>query len=104
MHRAWQGTVFSIAVNLSALPYLLRMLPGPTPSRRPDQSFPVGPDRVGREREASKGLAYPRSEEQGRSQTAVPPQPGLPVGAPPGLLAGGVGRGPDHGLGLSLDI
>ena len=47
--------VLGIAVDLSALPYLFRLLPGPTPSRRPGQSFPVGPDRVGQERAASRG-------------------------------------------------
>jgi len=75
--------VLGIAVDLRALPYLLRLLPGPTPSRRPGRSFPVGPDCVSREREASKGPAYPRSEERGRSRSriAVPPRPGLLVGA-----------------------
>ena len=82
MCRARQGTVLGIAVDLSALPYLLRLLPGPTPSRRPGRSFPVGPDCVDQEREASKGPAYPRSEERGRSRTVVPSQPGLRVGAP----------------------
>ena len=81
VRRAWQGTVFSIAVDLSVLSYLLRLHPGPTPSRRPDRSFSVGPDRVGREREASKGLAYPRSKERGRSRTTVSPRLGLLVGA-----------------------
>ena len=80
MRRAWQGIVLGITVDLSALPYLLRLLPGPTPSRRPGRSFPVGPDRVGREREASKDPTYPRSKERGRSRTVVPPRPGLPVG------------------------
>ena len=74
--------VLGIGVDLSALPYLLCLLLRPTPSRRPGRSFPVGLDLVGQEREASKGPAYPRSEEQGWSRTAVPPRPGLPVGAP----------------------
>ena len=93
VRRAWQGTVLGIAVDLSALPYLLRLLPGPTPSRCPGRSFPVGPDHVGREREASKGPAYPRSEERGWSQTVVL-----------GLRAGGAGRGLDRGLSLLLCI
>ena len=38
--RAWQGTVLGIAVHLSALPYLLRLLPGPTPSGRPRSVVP----------------------------------------------------------------
>ena len=63
VRRAWQGMVLGIAIDLSALPYLLRLLPGPTPSRRPSRLFPVGPDRVGRERETSKGPTYPWSEE-----------------------------------------
>ena len=67
VRRAWQGTVIGIAVDLSALPYLFRLLLGPTPSRRPGRLFPVGPDRVTQESEASKGPAYPRSEERDRS-------------------------------------
>ena len=67
MRGAWQGMVLGIVVDLSALPYLLHLLPGPTSSRHPGRSFPVGPDCVGREREATKGPAYPRSEEQVRS-------------------------------------
>ena len=82
VRRARQGTVLVIVVDLNALPYLLRLLPGPTLSRRPGQSFLVGLDRVGQEREASKGPAYPRSEEQGQSRTVVPPRPGLSVEAP----------------------
>ena len=73
VRRAWQGTVLGIAVDLSALPYLLRLLPGPTPSRRPGRSFLVGPDCVDQEGEASKGPTYPRSEERGCSRTVVPP-------------------------------
>ena len=72
--------VLGIVVDLSDLPYLLCLLPGPTPSRHSGRLFTVGPDRVGREREGSKGPTYPRSEERGRSWTVVPPRPGLPVG------------------------
>ena len=35
VRRAWHGIVLGIAVDLSALPYLLRLFPGPVPSRRP---------------------------------------------------------------------
>ena len=59
MRRAWQSTVLGITVDLSALPYLLCLLPGPTPSGRPQS---VGPDRIGRNRAMSKGPVYPRSE------------------------------------------
>ena len=82
VRRARQGTVLGIAVDLSALPYLLCLLPEPTPSRRPGWSFLVGPGRVGQEREASKGPAYPQSEERGQSRTTVPPWLGLSVRAP----------------------
>ena len=40
VRRAWQNTVLGIAVNLSALPYLLLLLPGPTPSGRPRSIVP----------------------------------------------------------------
>ena len=82
VRRVWQGTVLGITVDLSTLPYLLRLLPGPTSSRHPGRSFLVGPNHVGRERETSKGPIYPRSEERGRSWIMVPPQPGLLVRAP----------------------
>ena len=60
VRRAWQGMVLHIAVDLSALPYLLRLLlPGPHRAGVPGQPFPVGPDRIGRERATSRGLAYP---------------------------------------------
>jgi len=80
VRRACQGTVLGITVDLSALPYLLRLLLGPTPSRRPGRLFPVSPDCVGREREASKGPAYPRSEERGQSRTTISSWLGLSVG------------------------
>ena len=35
VRRAWQGTVLDIAVDLSALPYLLCLMPGPLPSGHP---------------------------------------------------------------------
>ena len=35
VRRAWQGMVIGIAVDLSALPYLLCLFPGPTLSGRP---------------------------------------------------------------------
>ena len=43
VRRAWQNTVLGIAVNLSALPYLLLLLPGPTPSGRPRSVVPSRP-------------------------------------------------------------
>ena len=43
VRRAWQGTVLGIAVDLSALSYLLRRLPRPTPSGRPQLVAPSWP-------------------------------------------------------------
>ena len=54
--------------------------PRATPSGRPRSVIPSRPDRVGKERAASRGPAYPRSEKGSRSQTVVPPRPGLLVG------------------------
>ena len=43
VHRAWQGMVLGIAFDLSALPYLLRLIPGPSPSGRPRSVVFSGP-------------------------------------------------------------
>ena len=43
VRREWQGTVLGIAVDLSVLPYLLRLLLGPTPSGRPRSVVPSRP-------------------------------------------------------------
>ena len=80
VRRAWQGLVLGIVVDMSTLPYLLCLLPRPTLSKCPGRSFLVGPDRVDREREASKGPAYPRSEERGQSRTTISSWLGLSVG------------------------
>ena len=40
VRRAWQGTVLGIVVDLNALPYLLRLLPGPTLSGHPTSVIP----------------------------------------------------------------
>ena len=56
--------VLGIAVDLKALRYLLRLILVPHRAGVPGLSFLVGLDRVGRERAASRGLAYPRSEKE----------------------------------------
>ena len=68
----------------------------------PGQSFPVVPDRVGRERAASKGPAYPWSEKGVGRGGARDPEVGRVRGLPSEV--GGAGRGPDRGLGLLLCI
>ena len=80
VRRAWQGTVLGIAVDLSALPYLLRLLPGPTPSGRPRSVVPSRsrPYRSGKSNEQRSDVSS--VGEGGRSRTTVPPWPGLPVG------------------------
>ena len=84
VRRTWQGMVLGNVVDLSALPYLLHLIPGPSPSGHPRS---VSLDRVGRERAASRGLACHRLESDCDTTLARPS-----------------GRGPDHCLGLSLCI
>ena len=43
VRRACQGTVLGITVDLSALPYLLCLIPGPSPSRHPRSVIPSWP-------------------------------------------------------------
>ena len=79
LSRAWQGTVLSIAIDLSALPYLLRLLPRPTPSEHPRSVVPSRPRpcRSGKSSEQRSGVSS--VGERGRSRTAVPPWPCLLV-------------------------
>ena len=65
MHRAWQGTILGITVDLSALPYLLLLIPGPSPSGRPRLVVPSWARLcVGRGRIMSRSPAYPRSKKE----------------------------------------
>ena len=75
-----QSTVLGIAVDLSALPYFLRLFPSPYRAGIPGRLVLVGSDRVGRKRAVSRGLAHPQSE------TRV----GVKSGVRPGLLVGEV--------------
>jgi len=92
VRRAWQGTVLGIAVDLNALPYLLRLIPGPSPSGRPRSVVPSRPQlcRSGKSREQSSGISL--VEKGGRSLDCVP------------TLAKTSDRGPDRCPGLSLCI
>ena len=54
-----QGTVLDIAVDLSALPYLLRLILCVLIKRAfPFGRFPIGSDRTGRRRAVSRGSVY----------------------------------------------
>ena len=86
VRRAWQGTVLGIAVDSSALPYLLRLIPGPTPS---------GASTAGRIIGWRKGVKVGLRSHHDQA---------FRLGLRPDLLAGGVGRELDHGLSLSLCI
>ena len=57
-----QGTVLGIAVDLSALPYLLHPFPGPYRAGILGWLVPVGSDCASRRRAVSRGLMYSRSE------------------------------------------
>ena len=72
--------ILGIAVDLSALPYLLRLLPGSTPSERPRSVVPSWPRpcRSGKNHEQRSGVSP--VGKGGRSQTVSPPWLGLPVG------------------------
>ena len=57
-----QGMVLGIAVDLSALPYLLRLFPGPHRAGVPGRLIPVGSDCASWRRAVSRGSVHPRSE------------------------------------------
>ena len=80
VRRAWQCTVLGIAVDLSALPYLLCLIPGTSPSGRPRSVVPSWsrPCRSRKNHEQRSGVSL--IEKGGRSWTVSPPWPGLPVG------------------------
>ena len=90
--RARQGKVLSIAVDLNALPYLLRLIPGPSPSRRPRSVVPsrFRPCRSEKSSEQRSGVSSvgQRGSESDCGPTSVRPS----------------GQEPDRCLGLSLCI
>ena len=90
--RTWQGTVLGITVDLSALPYLLRLLPGPTPSGRLRSVVPSRPRlcRSGKSNEQRSGVSSvgERGSESDCGSTSARPSY----------------QGPDRCLGLSLCI
>ena len=73
-----QGTVLGIMVDLGALPYFLRMFPGPYRAGVPGRLVPVGSDCASRGRVVSRGLVHPRSEMRAKVRSSV--WLGLPVG------------------------
>ena len=85
--RVWQGTVFGIAVDLSALPYLLRLILGSSLSWRPRLVIPswLRPCRLGKNHERRSGVSP--VGKGGWSRTVSPPWLGLPVGDRIVLLA-----------------
>jgi len=94
------GTILGIAVDLNAYPYLLHLLPGPTPSGRPRSvlTVPVGKERCAQVQHiSSQGNSVRVGLRSHHGQA-------FRLGLPLDLLDGGVSRGPDHGLGLSLCV
>ena len=73
-----QGTVLGFAVDLGALPYLLRPFPGPHRAGVPGRLVPVGSDCVSRRKVVSRGSVHPQSETQVGVGSGA--WPGLPVG------------------------
>ena len=70
--------VLGIAVDLSALPYLLSPFPGPHRAGAPGRLVLVGSDYASRRRAVSSGSAHPRLET--RVEVGSNVWPGLPVG------------------------
>ena len=80
VYRACQGAILGIMVDLSALPYLLCLIHGPSPSGRLWSvilSWPR-PCRSGKNHEQRPGV--PPVEKGGRSRIMSPPCPGPLVG------------------------
>ena len=73
-----QGTVLGIAVDLSALPYYLRLFPSPYRAGVPGQLVSVGSDCASRKGAVSRGSVHLRSEKRVGVGSGV--GPGLPVG------------------------
>ena len=73
-----QGTVLGITIDLSALPYFLRLFLGPYRAGIPGRSVLVGFECANWRRAVSKGLVHPQSETRVRVRSGV--WPGLPVG------------------------
>ena len=66
-----QGTVLGIAVDLSALPYFLRLFPGLYRAGVPGQLVPVGFDCASRRGAVSRGSAHSWSEKRVRVGSGV---------------------------------
>ena len=79
VRRAWLGTVLGITVDLSALPYLLCLLPGPTPSWHPWSVIPSRPrpSRSGKSSEHRSGVS---SVEERGSESDCGPTTARPSG------------------------
>ena len=69
--------VLGLAVDLSALPYLLCMFPGPHRAGVPGRLVPVGSDCANWRRAVSRGSVHPRLETRVRVGSGI--WPGLPV-------------------------
>ena len=72
-------------VDLSALPYLLRLFPGPHRAGVPGRLVPVDSDYASQRRAICRGSVHPRSEMRVGVGSGV--WPGLPVGDWIALLA-----------------
>ena len=66
-----QGTVLSIAVDLSALPYFLHPFPGPYRAGVPGRLVLVGSDCASWRKAVSRGLVHPQSEMRVRVGSGV---------------------------------
>ena len=70
MYRVWS---LVLRLTLSALPYFLRLFPGPYRAGIPGRLVPVGSDCVSRRGAVSRGSAHPRSEKRVGVRSGVGP-------------------------------
>ena len=81
MPRRLQGTLLTCPIgycsaivqgtDLSALPYLLHLFPGPHRAGVPGRLVPVGSNCASRRRDVSRGSVHPRLETQVRVESGV---------------------------------
>ena len=93
-----QGSVLGAAVDLSALPYFLRMFPGPYRAGVPGRLVPISSDRASRRRVVSRVWRTPGWRRESELEVVLWPGPSVGEG---GDRCGSSGRigGPESEVG-----